>query len=534
MTRNKVLAALAVLVLPVSAGAFILQARGVPEGARLFGQVFQRVQEAAVDSLASGDLYEKAARGLVKSLDDPYADLYSPQELQSFQRNNLGNNYGGVGMSIENQDGLITVGNIFPNTPGEMGGVQVGDRIIRVDTIAVTGRPLDFVSSRLTGEPGTQVRVTFQRAGVPTPIEVTFTRAIIKVPAVPFTRMLDGQIGYIPLQRFNEVAGQHVEEALTALERQGAQAFILDLRGNPGGSLQEALNITNLFLRPGQELARVKHRGRDAEVYHANRRSIIADRRVVVLVNGGSASASEIIAGSLQDHDRALVIGTTTFGKGLVQTLFPLDGGWALKLTTGKWYTPSGRSIQREHAGMNDGRFVEGAADETAPDTTRRGRPIFRSDAGRVVYGGGGVTPDVMVPADTLSTAEQAYLRATSPQSQLEYATRYQLAIDLKDQVRAPDYAFRPEWRELFWQRLQRAGVNVDRATFEAAGPVVDRLLDDRIAMVAFGDAGRFQRQMALDNQLRRATDLLRRARTTQELLALADEPPPPGPRGGN
>lgn len=540
MRRNRILAGLAMLLLPVAAGAFILQSRGVPEGARLFGQVFQRVQEAAVDSIAASALYEKAARGLVKSLDDPYADLYSPQELQSFQRNNLGNNYGGVGMSIENQDGLITVGNIFPNTPGEMGGVQVGDRIIRVDTIAVTGRPLDFVSSRLTGEPGTRVHVTFQRAGVSEPIEVTFTRAIIKVPAVPFTEVLDGNVGYIPLQRFNEVAAQHVEEAILDLQRKGAQAFILDLRGNPGGSLQESLNISNLFLQPGQELARVQHRGRTAEVYNANRRSILGDHRVIVMVNGGSASASEIIAGTLQDHDRALVVGTTTFGKGLVQTLFPLDGGWALKLTTGKWYTPSGRSIQREHQGMNDGRFVEGgepiaAADNTAPDTTRRGRPTFRSDAGRVVYGGGGVSPDVMVPADTLTTAEQAYLRAISPQSQLEYATRYQLAIDLKDQVRSPDYTFRPEWREMFWQRLQKAGVNVERATFDAAGPVVDRVLDDRIAMVAFGDAGRFQRQRPVDNQLTRALDLLRKGRTTQELLALADEAAGrPGPSGRN
>jgi carboxyl-terminal processing protease len=175
------------------------------------------------------------------------------------------------------------------------------------------------------------------------------------------------------------------------------------------------------------------------------------------------------------------------------------------------------------------------AADNTAPDTTRRGRPTFRSDAGRVVYGGGGVSPDVMVPADTLTTAEQAYLRAISPQSQLEYATRYQLAIDLKDQVRSPDYTFRPEWREMFWQRLQKAGVNVERATFDAAGPVVDRVLDDRIAMVAFGDAGRFQRQRPVDNQLTRALDLLRKGRTTQELLALADEAAGrPGPSGRN
>lgn len=527
MRRNRILAALVLVLLPAAAGAFILQARGMPEGARLFGQVFQRVQEAAVDSLSAAQLYEKAARGLIKSIEDPYAELYSPEELGRFQRNNLGNNYGGIGLSIENQDGLITVGNVFPNTPGEMGGVLVGDRIIRVDTIAVTGRPLDFVSGQLTGVPGTKVNVTLQRAGVPQPIEVTFTRAVIKVPAVPFTQLLDGNVGYIPIQRFNEVAAQHVEEAIRELRAQGAQAYILDLRGNPGGSLEESLKISNLFLQPGLELARVQHRGRTAEVYHANQRSIIGNERLVVMVNGGSASASEIIAGSLQDHDRGLVIGTTTFGKGLVQTLFPLDGGWALKLTTGKWYTPSGRSIQREHAGMNDGRFVEGATDfdESEPDTTRAGRPTFRSTGGRTVYGGGGITPDLMIASDTLSSAEQAFFRATvaGPKGQLEYATRYQLALDLKEQVRAADYQFRPEWLELYWERLQKAGIEVDRATFTGGAAAATRLLDERLAMVAFGEAARFQRLLPEDNQLQVALDLLRTSRSQQELFALAD-----------
>lgn len=527
MMRKRLLASFAVLLLPLAAGAFLLQARGMPEGARLFGQVFQRVQEASVDSLTPAQLYEKAARGLVKGLDDPYAELYSPEELSRFQRNNLGNNYGGVGMSIENQDGLITVGNIFPNTPGEAGGVMVGDRIIRVDTIAVTGRPLDFVSSQLTGVPGTRVTVAFQRAGVPELIEVTFTRAVIKVPAVPFTQMLDGNIGYIPIQRFNEVAAQHVEEAIRALKAEGAQAFILDLRGNPGGSLEESLKISNLFLQPGMELARVQHRGRTAEVYHANQRSIIGPERLVVLVNGGSASASEIIAGSLQDHDRGLVIGTTTFGKGLVQTLFPLDGGWALKLTTGKWYTPSGRSIQREHAGMNDGRFVEGAPDydEGAPDTTRAGRPTFRSTGGRTVYGGGGITPDLMIAADTLSSVEQAFYRATvaGPKGQLEYATRYQLALDLKAEVQSPDYAFQDAWLEMYWDRLRQAGIEVDRATFDGARDAARRLLDERLALVAFGEAVRFQRLLPVDNQLQVALDLVRTSRTQQELFAKAD-----------
>lgn len=526
MKQRRLLAALAVFTLPLIAGAFILQARGLPEGARLFSQVLQRVQDASVDSLGYEAIYEKAARGLVKNLDDPYAELYSPKELNSFQRNSLGNNYGGVGLTIENQDGQITVANVFPNTPGEMGGVMVGDRIIKVDTALVTGRPTEFVSSIMTGVPGTTVDVVFQRSGVPEPIQVTFTRAVIEVPAVPFTLVLDGSVGYIPLQRFNEVAAQHVEEAIRKLRRQGASAYILDLRGNPGGSLDEALKISNLFLQPGQELARVQHRGRPPEIYNANQSSIVGDTRLIVMVDGGSASASEIIAGTLQDHDRGLVVGTTTFGKGLVQTLFPLDGGWALKLTTGKWYTPSGRSIQREHRGMNDGRFVEGIAmdDNSAPDTTRLGRPTFLSDAGRTVYGGGGVTPDVMVAPDTLSSAEQEFFRVTASQSQQTYAIRYQLALDLKPQASSPEYQFQAAWREMYWDRLKRGGVEVDRALFDAAGTWLDRLLDDRISRVAFGEDIAFLRQLPSDTQLRKALELLKQGRTQKELLALAEQ----------
>jgi carboxyl-terminal processing protease len=529
MQPRSLLAALATLGLPVIGGAFLLQSRAPQDGARLFAQILQRVEESAVDSLGRGMIYERAARGLIKNLNDPYAELYSPEELATFQRQTLRNNYGGVGMQIESHEGAIIVTRVFPNTPSERSGVVAGDRIMTVDTTAVTGWRLDSVSARLLGTPGTPVNVVFHRAGVPEPIHHTLTRAVIRVPAVPYAVMLDGNVGYIPLQSFNESAAADVERALGSLRSRGARAFVLDLRDNGGGSLEQALEISNLFFKTGQEIASVRHRGKAAEVYRATRMSAIDSTPVVVLVNGSSASASEIVAGSLQDHDRALVVGTTSFGKGLVQTLFPLDGGWALKLTTGKWYTPSGRSIQADHDRLGDERFVEYDDPQPEDSAPQRKRPVFASDGGRPILGGGGVTPDVIVRPDTLTGAERELARALAPQLPLWMSAVYNTARDLKPRTRS-DFTIDPAWRDTIWQRLEK-NVKVTRAQFDAGVGVIDRELERRLAGLAFGDSASFRRTIKWDVQLRTALDYLERGRTQRQLVALA---PPQKQPGGN
>ncbi|MFN0177703.1 MAG: S41 family peptidase [Gemmatimonadales bacterium] len=521
MRRRNLASAAIALALPLVGGAFLLQSRQPADGARLFSQVLQRIEENAVDSIARAAIFERAARGLLKNLNDPYADLYSPEELASFQRNTLRNNYGGVGMQIENQEGAIIVARIFPNTPGEQGGVLAGDRILFVDSAAVTGLRLDEVSAKLLGTPGTEVQVSFLRPGIAEPIKTKFKRAVIRVPAVPYALMLDGGVGYIPLQSFNESASGDVEKSLLSLKAKGAKAYIVDVRGNGGGSLDQALEISNLFFKPGHELASVRHRGRNPEVYRASRGSVVDSMPVVVLVDGASASASEIVAGSLQDHDRALVVGTTSFGKGLVQTLFPLEGGWAMKITTGKWYTPSGRSIQAEHDRLGDERFVELADDAQAADTTKKKRPEFKSDAGRTILGGGGVTPDVVITPDTLSTPERELFRAYSPQGSQWYVATYGTALEVKSKVK-PDFTIQPEWREAFWKRLQGAKVNVTRPQFDAGVALVNRNLEQMVARLAFGDSLVFRRSTPYDRQLATAMDYLKRGTTQRHLLALA------------
>ena len=351
MRPSRRTALIGVLLLPALAGAFVIQDRASREGGRLFAQVLDLVNARFVDSVDAADLYEKAARGLVTQLQDPYSELMSPRQLTQFNTSTAGR-YGGIGMRIEEQPGKgVTIVTVFPNTPAEKAGIREGDVIVRIDTLAVRGWNSRRVADSLTGTPGTKVNVTFARPGVPDPIKATFTRALIRVPAVPFALMIDGKVGYIPLQCFNETSTAELARAVATLQAQGARGLVLDLRGNPGGFLDQSLSISNLFLKEGQEIASVRGRNVEPQTYYAREKPIAPSLPLVILTDQYSASASEIVAGALQDHDRAVIVGTTSFGKGLVQTVFNLDGGYALKMTTGKWYTPSGRSIQKASAG---------------------------------------------------------------------------------------------------------------------------------------------------------------------------------------
>ena len=522
LVRPLLVAGLAAVALPLAVGAFMQPAAGAVGGPRdpalIFGQVLERVSRFAVDSTSDHALYEKAARGLLAELGDPYADLFSPEELATFTREEIGNDYAGLGVQIEDQAGVATVTQVFPHAPAAEGGVQTGDRIVRVDSVDTRGRPLEEVSNLLLGRAGTPVIVTFSRAGVPQPITTRFTRATVHVPAVPYALVLDGGVGYVPLQRFNASAAAEIAAALVRLEREGARSYVVDVRGNTGGDMDQALAISELFLPEGRELASLRWRGDSVDRYVARRPALVPDAPVVVLTDGMSASASEIVAGSLQDHDRALVVGMPSYGKGLVQSLYPLSGGWALKLTTAKWFTPSGRSIQRERGA--DGREVA-VADSL--------RPVFRSTGGRPVRGGGGITPDVAVQPDTLTGAEQAFLRALAPKAAVGNAALYDLARELRGRVRA-DFQVQPDWRADYRRRIEAAGVALAPGQFDSATVVVDQLIEQRVASLAFGDSAAFRRWAPRDAQLARAVELLKAAPSQAALVALA----PRGPDAGD
>jgi carboxyl-terminal processing protease len=540
MNRFRKLSLIAVVVTPALVGGFVIQDRATRDGARLFDQVLSLVADRFVDTVENALLYEKAARGLVQELDDPYSELLTPKQLQRFSTNSTGR-YGGLGMRIENIDDFVTVIQVFPNTPAEAAGIQEGDRIVQIDTMPTRGWSTEQVSNTLIGTPGTQVSVRFVRPGVSEVISHRLTRATIHIPAVPYALQLDNKIGYIPLQSFNESAGEELESSVDQMLKSGVNGFIIDLRGNPGGILDQGLAVADIFLDGGHEIASVRGRGMMSQQFVAKGKPKMPNMPLVVLVDGYTASASEIVAGALQDHDRALVVGTTSFGKGLVQTVFPLEGGYALKLTTAKWFTPSGRSIQKDRkddateflasAGGRPGdttaargavRVREEAPDSLETDAVKKDRPVFRSDAGRIVYGGGGITPDVIIPDDTVTSREQEFLKAIGSKSPQVRITLWNYAQELKARVSDRSFQVRPEWREELYRRLVAAKVDVDKQLFDAARPTVDKWLSHFVTRFAFGDSAAARREIPDDPQLVRAIELMKKGSTQKDLFAVA------------
>ena len=522
MSRPRTFALAGALALPLVFGGFLLAERRERQGAKLFDQVLTLVQDHYVDSLPANTLYEHAAKGLVKQLHDPYSELFSPAESRAFLRQANGN-YGGAGMQIEQQDGDIVVVRVFPHTPAESAGIFEGDRIARIDSASTRGWSSQRVSDVMIGEVGTKVTVRFIRPGVATPLTHEFTRAQIHIPAVPYAIMLDHGIGYIPLQAFNETAAEELRAATERLQKDGAKSFIIDLRGDPGGILGQALEVASLYLKAGDVIASVRTRSPRPQLFQSNGQLHLTSVPLVLLVDGYSASASEIVAGALQDHDRALLVGTRTFGKGLVQSIVPLDDEWKLKLTTGKWYTPSARSIQRYRPFIDpdEPETDSAAADTTPKDTSLKSRPTVRSEGGRLLYGGGGITPDVIVLPDTLTTAEQEFSKLLAPRFSSVRAALYDIALQEKSRVK-PGFAVAPAWRDAFFQWLGKDSLRVDRAQFNAVTPLVDRLIGTQVARVAFGDSAAFRRNIGVDAQLVRAIALLARSRSQSDLFSLA------------
>jgi len=333
---------------------------------------------------------------------------------------------------------------------------------------------------------------------------------------------LGDHIGYIPLQTFNENAAGEVQAAVDQLVKQGAKGLVLDMRDNGGGIVEQALETSSLFLRDGQEIASVRSRSQPTETLRSSGKHLALDIPLVVLVDGGSASATEIVAGALQDHDRALVLGTTSFGKGLVQSVYQLADGYQLKMTTAKWYTPSGRSIHRERK-LIGGEFVEVHPDSVKNDSTPK--PKFKSDGGRIVYGGGGIHPDIVVNDDTIPTIERDFFRAAAAQGQVITTTLQDYSLELKGSV-ARDFKAPATWTTELMRRLTAAGVKLDPKFDSTERRVLTRDLENRVARLSFGDAVAKARTLDEDHQLLKAVELLQRNTTQAQLLAAAT----PGP----
>jgi carboxyl-terminal processing protease len=537
MPRRSVVAPAVVLTAAVLSGGWFLQ-RGVGQEqnlyfqARLFQEVVDHVSRQYVEEVDKGELYESAIDGLLQQLGDPNTSFISATQYEDIRIRTMGD-YGGVGLEITERDGFITVVSPIPGTPGDRAGIRPGDQFFEIAGESAQGWTVEQAVDALRGQPGSEVDVRMLRPGVDEPIPFTLSRAEIHLKAVPFTSMLENGVLYIPLRIFRETSSSEIREAVGTLSSGTAvEGVVLDLRGNPGGLLEEGIGVSDLFLPPGTPV--VETRGRAAgqdDTYNARGTDFFDGVPVVVLVDGASASASEIVAGALQDHDRALVVGMPTFGKGSVQTLFQLSGGNVLRLTTARWYTPSGRSIQKEsdEEGVEaapapvvagtltlDGRIVP------RPDTA--GRPTFESAAGRTLYGGGGITPDVVVFPDSLTTLEQTAVQAlyrdaaSLARGFFNYAVGY-----IQERPGLPrTFELSPADLDRFIEMLPDFGVRADLQHARQAERFLRYRLTREIALLAWGEAAEFERARQFDSQLRRALDALSRSRTPAELFRAA------------
>jgi carboxyl-terminal processing protease len=512
---------------------------GVYKSARLFDDVLARVQTYYVDSVGEAALYQKATVGMLAELDDPYTDLLQGDNYKALTETTTGN-YGGLGIQIDVRSGWITVVAPLPETPAERAGIQTGDQIIAINGTTTEGYSSEKAVSSLRGPAGSEVVLTVRRAGVSSPIEFKLTRAQIHNRSVFAPTLFPNKIAYIGLTTVSQASTRELREGIDSLRRAGATSLILDLRGNPGGLLDEGVEVSDLFLNPGQEV--VSTRGRapgSSETYADTKPQAWPGMPIVVLVDTYSASAAEIIAGALQDHDRALVVGLPTFGKGLVQSVFRIDQTTALKLTTARWYTPSGRTIQRTASDERDQVMQAMAAADNGgivPDSVLRAQgdsltlPEFKTDDGRIVLGGGGIVPDLIVQQDTFTTVEREFLQGLGAKVAVyqDILTSYALELKNAGTVKSPSFAVTPAMRTVVYDRLVAADVDMSRATFDGGAPVVDRQLGYTISRYVFGRSAEFVRRAADDVQVQTALGLLAKASTPQALISLGDRPTVP------
>ena len=526
--------ALAVALIALTTGGWLLQQGGGGETdspyfkQKLLERVHQIVAERYVEEVEPSRLYQMAIDGMLRELGDPYSSFLDPEEVEQLRLSTTGN-YGGLGIRIDAQDGWITVVGVLPNTPAERKGLQTGDRIIQVEGESAEGWSTTRAVNVLRGEKGSEVRITVARVGSDKPLRFSVTRAEIHVEAVTAFMMEEG-VGYVKLDPFSEKADRELKEAIQGLRDRGARSLVLDLRGNPGGLLDQGVAVSDLFLAEGSEVVSTRSRMEsENETYTAPDPETFEGLQLAVLVNSYSASASEIVAGALQDQDRALILGTSTFGKGSVQSLFRLPAGNYLKLTTGRWYTPSGRTIQKPHD--TEQRIAEqavsmgGSPIEVSVDTA--GRETYTTRSGRTVYGGGGITPDVIVMPDTLTSREQLLRSTLSGEGVALSEVAFQFAVAWSNDHPGLEqgFAVTDEMRNDFHARLEEAaGGELDRQLYRDARGYVNWLLGQEIARAAFGEDGRLQRVQRADRQVDEAIAMLRRAGDTRELLAQASE----------
>lgn len=516
-TRPKTIILAVVLAIALVAGAWMFQ-RGatstVINGSKLFAQVNAAVRDDYVDTVSQSRVYQMAVDGMLSELDDPY-DAYLTADRATRLSERTSGNYAGIGLQVDVRDGSLVVVNPLPGGPGERAGILTGDRIAQIDGKTVSEWTPDEVQELLRGAPGSTVRIAIEHPGSATPITLTLVRAAIHHSAINRAALLGSSVGYVSLSVFSDSTARELKTAVDSLVKAGATSLTLDLRANPGGLLDQGVAVADLFLDRGVRIASTAGRDTtDDQIFSDTAAQQWPKLRIVVLVDGKSASAAEVVAGALQDNDRAVVMGMTTYGKGSVQHVFPVPAGGAVRLTTARWRTPLGRFISQPPLPP------DAPALDSAPP-----RPKFKTADGREVLGGGGITPDVIIP-DTAAPAENlALMRALGPDvSRFHDAlTAYALQLKAQKAIKSPNFTVTPAMMDEIYKRMQARSVDVPRSTYDAAIPLVSRLFSYEVARYVFGANAEFLRKAPDDRVLQAAEHLLEQSDSQADALRRAD-----------
>ena len=422
----------------------------------VFATIYKHLDLMYVDTLDANEVIGTGIKAMLRSL-DPYTEYYPQEKLEDVTQMRTGT-YAGVGAVIRKnlQTGRVMVSEPYEGMPAAEAGLRRGDVLLAIDDEDLTGKEVSYVSSRLRGDAGTSFIVTVERPGVKKPLKLKVTRRAIQTPVIPHYGMQTDDIGYLNLNQFTQNCSRDVRRALLEMKREGMQKLILDLRNNGGGSEQEAVNIVNMFVPKGKLI--VSNRGKLKQANHdylTTVEPIDSVMPVVVLVNGESASASEITAGALQDLDRAVILGTRTYGKGLVQMTMDLPYNGILKLPTNKYYIPSGRCIQAINYRHSQGGYVEHVSDSLTK--------VFHTAGGREVRDGGGILPDVVVTPDSMTNIVGYLMYGDSAEVVHNYIMDYVSAHPTIAPAR--DFKLTDEDFEDFKQRVLKSKFNYDRST---------------------------------------------------------------------
>jgi carboxyl-terminal processing protease len=485
-----------------------------------FDAIVNLIQNAYVDSISTDSLIEKTIPQLLKNL-DPHTTYIPAKEMVGVEEEMRGN-FGGIGVQFSIQNDTVMVVDVISGGPSSKLGIMPGDRIITVNdtSLVVKGLKNEKVLSKLRGEKGTKVNVGIKRKGFKDPIAFTITRGDIPIYSVDVNYMIDPTTGYIKVSRFGEQTYEEFMDGMKALDQQGMKNVIVDLRGNPGGYLNAVIKMVNEFLDKGELIVYTQGNAQARKTFQADSRGAYRDKGITVLVDDFSASASEIFAGAIQDNDRGWIIGRRSFGKGLVQEQIPFNDGSAVRLTVARYYTPSGRCIQKPYNKGNDEyykdimeRAIHGEFQKV--DSIKYSDTVkYKTLSGRIVHGGGGIMPDYFVPADTTGYSDY-YSKVT------QKGLVYQFALDYADSNRKEfssyktsadfeAYFNRVNVLNLFVAFAEKKGIKSNAADLKVSSKIIENQVKAYIARNIIGEKGFYPIIQNIDKTLLQAIEKIK------------------------